>query len=565
MTQTKGVPYVKKSATLYGLVMLIGVLLVANIYLIYRNTDTIERNRQDLAEAERIKVNTVEIIRNLHLLDMMLRSYALAPAAHFLAAADSCTKAKDPLFDQTEAALKHQGYRMENFYKMKDSINAYVVITRRMREQLLAGNVKWFVSVLELDPGLRAWREFKAFETDVLKFETVIASEAQANYERALKNSYLLQAILFFLAMPTLMYTAYYATRSIQFSEQLRKSQESQFRLVEEQKVNLERMVDERTHELVSQNEEIAAQNEEIAARNDQLMLQQEEIEKQRNELRDQNQELHTAKQIIETQHEFIRERHDDLAREVERQTGDIRKTNLELIEHNSRLEQFAYMISHNLRAPLARFIGLSTILKYSRDATESASITQLMVNAAHELDHVIKDLGVILGVQKAGSQLVTEVNLPELMEKIENSLADDIKETGANIQSDLGSIITLSTIPQYIESILTNLISNAIKYRHPSRSPEIIFKVRDLGEWICMELSDNGVGIDLIQSREKLFSLYQRFHFHVEGKGLGLYLVKTQVEALGGRVDVVSQPGEGATFQIYLKKKTAAKSAGPS
>jgi signal transduction histidine kinase len=557
MTKAKAILYVKKSTTLYGLVMLIGFLLIANVYLIYKNTETIERNRQNLAEAERIKVNTVEIIRNLHLLDMMLRSYALVPTAQFLSAADSCIREKDPLFDTTEKGLKLQGYQMAPFYKMKDSINAYVKITLKMREELVRGNTKWFVAILTQDPGLRAWREFKKFETDVVKFETVIAAEAQENYERALKTSYILQAILFFLAMPTLMYTAYYATKAIQFSEQLRKSQEAQFRLVEEQKINLERKVDERTLELVSQNEEIAAQNEEIAARNDQLMLQQGEIEKQRNELRDQNQELHTAKRIIETQREFIQERHDDLAREVERQTGDIRKTNLELIEHNSRLEQFAYMISHNLRAPLARFIGLSTILKYSSDAVESTSITQMMVNAAHELDHVIKDLGVILGVQRVGSQLVTEVDLPELVHKICNSLSADIRETAANIQSDFGSVTTLSTIPQYLESILTNLISNAIKYRHASRTPEILLKVRDQGEWICMELSDNGVGIDLIQSREKLFSLYQRFHFHVEGKGLGLYLVKTQVEALGGRVEVISQPGLGATFQIYFRKKT--------
>jgi signal transduction histidine kinase len=553
----KGVPYVRKSATLYGIVLLIGLLLIANIYIIYKNTETIERNRQNLAKAERIKVNTVEIIRNLHLLDMTLRSYALVPTQRFLYAADSCMAAKEPLFAETEAGLISQNYNMVTFYRMKDSINAYFKITLRMRDELSKGNMDWFVAVLRQDPGYRAWKEFKRFEADVLEFETEAAARAQANYERALRQSYLLQAILFFIAVPTLIYTAYYASRAIQFSEQLRESQATQFKLVEEQKANLERMVDERTQELVSQNEEIAAQNEEIAARNDQLIMQQEEIEKQRNELREQNRELHEAKKIIETQHGLIQIRHDDLAREVERQTGDIRKTNLELIEHNSRLEQFAYMISHNLRAPLARFIGLSSILKYSRDASENVSITQMMVNAAHELDHVIKDLGVILGVQKSGSQLVTEVNLPELLQKIQNSLFADIRETGASIKSDLADVTTLSTIPQYIESILTNLISNAIKYRHPSRTPEILFKVRDQGEWIFMELSDNGVGIDLVQSGQKLFSLYQRFHFHVEGKGLGLYLVKTQVEALGGRVEVWSEPGKGATFQIYLKKKT--------
>ncbi len=556
MTLPTRAPSGSKSFTLYGVVTVIGFLLVGNVYLIYKNTETIERNRQIYEKAERIKVNTVEIMRNLHLLDMALRSYALVPSKRFIDAADSCVVAKDPLFDQTEQALREQQYKMTPFYTMKDSINAYIRITNRMREALMSGDKEWFLATLKSDPGYRCWIEFKKFEADVVAFETRIGADAQDRYQRALKRSYLLQAILFMIAMPTLIYTAYYATKAIQFSEELRISQEAQYRLVEGQKIKLEQMVDERTQELVSQNEEIAAQNEEIATRNDQLMLQQEEIEAQRNELRDQNIELVHAKQTIEKQHILIRERHDNLAREVERQTSDIRKTNLELIEHNSRLEQFAYMISHNLRAPLARFIGLSSILKYSQSQVETTSMTEMMVKAAHELDHVISDLTLILGVQKAGAQLLTEVELPELLRKIESSLSVDIRETAAQIRADFGGITAMFSIPQYLESILTNLISNAIKYRHPNRRPEILLTVSEQGDWVTFSVRDNGLGMDLGLVRGKLFNLYQRFHFHVEGKGLGLYLVKTQAEALGGRVDVRSQPGEGTTFFIYLKKK---------
>jgi signal transduction histidine kinase len=489
---------------------------------------------------------------------MLLRSYALVPANRFLVSADSCVSVKDALFTQIEHDLENQKYPMERFARMKDSMNVYYRITVQMRKELAIGNTASFLESLRADPGYRAWLEFKRFESDVFKFENEISTKAQANYQIALRRSYLLQAILFLITMPTLGYTAYYASKAIQFSEQLRLAKEEQINMISRQKEDLERMVDDRTRELLVQNEEIAAQNEEISARNDQLLLQQEEIEAQRNELRRQNDQLHNAQKVIERQNEQIRERHDDLAREVARQTADIRRTNLELIEHNSRLEQFAYMISHNLRAPLARFVGLSSILKHSRSSEEGSTITNMMVTAAHELDHVIKDLGIILDVRKAGAQLVTEIDLPEMIQKIQYSLSADIKETNAKIYTDFGNATTLSTIPQYLESILSNLISNAIKYRHPERTPEITFMVIDQGEWICLKLSDNGIGIDLERSGDKLFSLYQRFHFHVEGKGLGLYLVKTQVEALGGRIEVQSRPDEGSTFLIYLRRKSS-------
>ena len=109
--------------------------------------------------------------------------------------------------------------------------------------------------------------------------------------------------------------------------------------------------------------------------------------------------------------------------------------------------------------------------------------------------------------------------------------------------------------IAPYVESILYNLISNAIKYRDPERSPHIAIKTTHENEFVCLAVMDNGLGIDLKKYKQNIFSLYKRFHLHVEGKGLGLYLVKTQIEALGGRVEVRSEPNEGTTFQIYFKR----------
>jgi signal transduction histidine kinase len=102
----------------------------------------------------------------------------------------------------------------------------------------------------------------------------------------------------------------------------------------------------------------------------------------------------------------------------------------------------------------------------------------------------------------------------------------------------------------------LYNLISNAIKYRDPDRSPVIDIKTEKLADEIRLTVSDNGLGIDTSVHRDKLFTLYSRFHTHLEGKGLGLYLVKTQITAMGGRIEIESEVNKGSTFRVYFRLK---------
>src|SRR5690606_28851856 len=109
--------------------------------------------------------------------------------------------------------------------------------------------------------------------------------------------------------------------------------------------------------------------------------------------------------------------------------------------------------------------------------------------------------------------------------------------------------------VQQYVESILYNLMSNSLKYRHPDRIPEINIEASDEEGFMVLRHTDNGLGIDLEQNKTKLFNLYKRFHFHVEGKGLGLYLVKAQIEALGGKVRVESKRNDGSSFILYFKR----------
>ena len=139
----------------------------------------------------------------------------------------------------------------------------------------------------------------------------------------------------------------------------------------------------------------------------------------------------------------------------------------------------------------------------------------------------------------------------------MKRALAESLNEAKATVESDFSEVRNLYTIPAYLDSILFNLMSNAVKYRDLTRNLVIKIKTQRADGNVCITMRDNGIGIDLGKSREKLFNLYQRFHDHVEGKGLGLFLVKTQVEALNGKIDVESKVNEGTTFTITMPMKT--------
>jgi signal transduction histidine kinase len=121
-------------------------------------------------------------------------------------------------------------------------------------------------------------------------------------------------------------------------------------------------------------------------------------------------------------------------------------------------------------------------------------------------------------------------------------------------IQTNFSKAPMVVTVRPYLDSILLNLISNSIKYRSSNRAPLIKISTHIQDEYTVLTISDNGLGINLDLYREKLFTLYSRFHYHVEGKGLGLYLIKTQVTALGGKIEVESEVDNGITFRIYFK-----------
>jgi len=296
-----------------------------------------------------------------------------------------------------------------------------------------------------------------------------------------------------------------------------------------------------------SQNQELQKSKEETSAQNDALVQTQREISSQRDTVSEQNKQLKAAREIIETQHHILIQKNEGLEQEILQRTR-------ELVEYNQQLEQFAFISSHNLRAPIARILGLGNLLALTSDSEDKQMIQKELVQSARQLDRVVKDLNMILDVGNSGEKMIVQLDVRNELELILLNFKKDIVETQAQITLEVDQVPVLSTSKPYFESIFTNLVSNAIKYRRHGVQPLIHIQAEWKDEFALFTIRDNGLGIDLNASGKKLFTLYSRFHDRVEGKGLGLFMVKTQLHALGGKVEVESEVGTGTVFKVYFK-----------
>ncbi|HTJ50598.1 MAG TPA: two-component regulator propeller domain-containing protein [Cyclobacteriaceae bacterium] len=304
----------------------------------------------------------------------------------------------------------------------------------------------------------------------------------------------------------------------------------------------LEDAVNQKTNELQQANLALRQREEEIIEKNKRLVLQSDELAAQNEELLQSQEEVSAQRDLVEKQNE-------NLELEVAKRTN-------ELVEYNQQLEQFAFIAAHNLRAPVARILGLGQLLDMLENAPEKKDeIYPKLVNTARELDGVVKDMNTILDFRKNSESHLTLVDLAVEVSKINVMLEREIANAHAVITTDFAQVESIRTVKPYLESILYNLISNAIKYRDEQRTPIIHVKTEIIENEICLSVADNGLGIDLTAFRDKLFTLYSRFHIHLEGKGLGLYLVKTQITALGGRIEIESEVNKGSIFKVYFKR----------
>jgi PAS domain S-box-containing protein len=231
-------------------------------------------------------------------------------------------------------------------------------------------------------------------------------------------------------------------------------------------------------------------------------------------------------------------------------------KITADLIQRNKDLEQFAYIVSHNFRAPVANILGICNVLQYPNQTPEEKSEIEKAISlSALKLDEVIIDLNNILQVKHEVNEKKEEVIFSELVSDIKNSIGSLLAQEEIAILTDFSEIDKLLILKSYLYSIFYNLLSNSIKYRRSDIKSVIEIKSFKNKNAVELVFKDNGRGIDLKRHSEKIFGLYKRFHdLEIEGKGMGLFMVKTQVETLGGKISVTSAINEGAEFKIHFK-----------
>lgn len=226
-----------------------------------------------------------------------------------------------------------------------------------------------------------------------------------------------------------------------------------------------------------------------------------------------------------------------------------------QLKKQNRQLEEFAHIVSHNLRAPLSNLLLLSDMVEKSEQVDEKLLYLEQQKHVIDQFHNTFEELVEASQVKMDFSIKKYYIELEKCVEKARNLLLGEIQETGANITCDFSTAKSVYYPEKYLDSIVLNLLSNAIKYRSPERTPEIRIRSYKNRNWTFLEVEDNGVGIDLEKHGKDLFKLHKTFHKHPDARGFGLFIIKTQVEAMGGEISAESTLGRGTTFTVRLHK----------
>jgi signal transduction histidine kinase len=230
---------------------------------------------------------------------------------------------------------------------------------------------------------------------------------------------------------------------------------------------------------------------------------------------------------------------------------------NAELIRINSDLDNFVYCASHDLKSPIINAKGLITALNEELPV-QNAQVSELvdrLENSIDRMHYTVQDLTEVSTIKGAEKADFKELYFVKLLEEVKLDLANEIAATGVEITSDFDAAGKVYFTHKNLKSIIYNLLSNAIKYRAADRPVQVKLITKEVGNYLILAVTDNGIGIDLVKHEKKIFSLFKRLHENIEGSGVGLYIVKRIMEFNQGRVEVESKLGQGATFKVYFPK----------
>ncbi len=241
---------------------------------------------------------------------------------------------------------------------------------------------------------------------------------------------------------------------------------------------------------------------------------------------------------------------------ELQTTNDQISEINKRLETRNKQLSEFNYLVSHNLRAPVTSMSVIMEIIKKEKDPKNIVPLLPKLEKITTSIIELTNDIGEYVSLLDEKEIKLEEINLEKLIHQVKNEFSEMFLENSnfkVRLQLDAWNHVLFSKF--YLQSILQNFISNAIKYRKNDANSFIQFETQLENDTKILYIRDNGTGIDLNKHGDNIFKLYKRFHRNISGKGIGLFLIKSQLEALNATITVDSKVGEGTTFKINFKK----------
>lgn len=245
---------------------------------------------------------------------------------------------------------------------------------------------------------------------------------------------------------------------------------------------------------------------------------------------------------------------HSDISKQIEKE-NELKRTLEILNEQNKRLLNFAHIVSHNLRSHAGNFQMLLDIIETETDPNIKEESLIYMRTNSNDLTETIENLKELVDIHSDLKPVKEHLNLSQYLRKMINLLSEEFAKHKVDIKINIPEEVTVYFNPAYLESILLNFSTNAVKYSHPERTPKIHYDFEYVNGVKVLSISDNGLGIDLEKNGEALFGMYKTFHRHPNSRGIGLFMSKNQIEAMGGRIEVESKVNYGSCFKIYFNE----------
>ncbi|WP_405383508.1 PAS domain-containing protein [Maribacter sp. LLG6340-A2] len=222
----------------------------------------------------------------------------------------------------------------------------------------------------------------------------------------------------------------------------------------------------------------------------------------------------------------------------------------------NKKLLNFAHIVSHNLRSHSANFSMLLDFLKDEEDENEKKRIIKMLSDSSNNLLETLDNLNDVISINTNTNIEKKSINLHQKVLDVHQYLTGYLLNNKAEIKNNIPKNFKVKSVPSYLDSILNNFITNAVKYKDPTRNCKIVLSASKEKGYSVLTISDNGLGINLEKHGKKLFGMYKTFHEHKDARGIGLYITKNQIDAMNGKVEVSSEVGKGTEFKIFFNDK---------